>query len=56
MAIGSIMEPSSDRWRNKHTFHFLQALALRKEGAQCMGVAANEREFLSCRLEIYEEG
>jgi len=56
MAIGSIMEPISDQRRNKHTFHFLQALALREEGAQRVGVAANEREFLSFRLEIYEKG
>ena len=50
------MEPSSNRWRKKYTFHFLQTLALRKKSAQRVGVVANERELLSFRLEIHEEG
>jgi len=55
-AVGSIMKPSSTRRRKKYTFNFLQTLALGKEGAQYMRVVANEREFLSFRLEIHEEG
>lgn len=50
------MKPSSNQWRNQYTFHFLQTLTLRKEGAQRVGVVANEREFLSFRLEVDEEG
>jgi len=53
---GALLEPSSNRWRKKYTFHFLQTLALHKKGAQRVGVVANEREFLSFRLEVHEEG
>jgi len=50
------MKPSSIRCRKEYTFHFLQTLALRKKGAQRVGIVANEREFLPFRLKVHEEG